>query len=890
MNTFHARIWFAIAIVSASSLVFANEIRFEHLTVDDGLSQGIVVDVLQDHLGFMWFATNDGLNRYDGKNFKIYKSFAAPDGSLHNKIVCLYEDSDNVLWVGTFGGGLFQYVIETDSWINFRHDPYNPESISNNNISSILENEQGLWIGTFNNGLNFFDKETNTFQRIPLTHLDNQEVHYIFSGLIDANNHLWVGTDREIIIYDTENQTQIESPLHDDYLLESGKNTVRSIFQDGSGKIWIGTETGLYYYDATQNAVQLFDYPDGIRRNFIVRTLHEDKERNLWMGYDGEGVGVYNLVTHDFYILESNEDKPHSISNNSVYKIYQSNDDILWLCNYGGGINILDSKKYKFDLYRHIRNDPESLINNNARTIYEDRGGNIWIGTRDGLDLYDERNNNFIHYQHHKDNPKSLSTSIVLDILEDSYGNFWVGTFAGGLNLLDRKTGEFKHYFSQPKPNSLSENNVYKIFEDSYSDLWIGTLNGLNKYNRAQDNFTVFPSIIGIKEIYEDSQSRFFIGSDRGLFLFNRRNSKIEKIWPTSGNIQIYYIIENSKGELLVGTEGAGLLVFNPDLSLKHIFSEENYLPNNNIHAVLEDDNQNLWISTNSGLTRLAPDNSVMNFDVSDGLQGREFNSGSALKASDGKLYFGGTNGLNAFYPEKVITNDFIPNVVITKFLIDGQEVAIIPESPLDQNVIITEKIKLTPRQTTFSFEYSSLNFTNSHKNQYSYKMVGLTDTWSEPSTNNATTFNKVPPGRYIFQVIGSNNDGVWNKVGSHIEIYIRPPFWKSGYAIVMYFILVTFLMLLFKKYTLIGVKEKNRLHLEKLERKKQEELYQMKLTFFTNISHEFRTPLTLILAPIDGLIKDYHEDERLQEQLSLIQRNSKRLLNLINQFGFPSY
>jgi signal transduction histidine kinase/ligand-binding sensor domain-containing protein/DNA-binding response OmpR family regulator len=873
-----------IVFLFHSWVLIANDIKFEHLTVDDGLSQGIVVDVLQDRMGFMWFATNDGLNRYDGKNFKIYRNFEGQDHGFHNKIVCLHEDKDGIIWMGTFGGGLFKYIVETDSWVNFMHDPSDPESISNDNISVILENDQGLWIGTFNDGLNFMDKETGKFQRIPLSHQNGKDAAYIYSGLIDGNNNIWVGTENDVIIYDPEQKTQLKSPANNYFQDQLGRSTVRALFQDGSGRIWIGSESGLYYYDNTQNAIRLFEYPDRIQRKFIVRSLHEDTDKNLWIGYDGEGVGVYNLANHNFTILESDEDNPHSISNNSVYKIYQSRDGILWLCNYGGGVNILDHKKYKFELYRHIRNDPNSLINNNARTIYEDRNGDIWIGTRDGLELFDRNTKTFRHFQHKKNNPRTISASIVIDILEDSHGNLWVGTFAGGLNLMDRKTGNFKHYLSQQTPNSLSNNNVYKIFEDSYNDVWVGTLSGLNKYNRVDDNFTVYPNIVGIKEIFEDSNGRFYIGSDRGLYLFNRRTTSLDKIWPMNGNIQIYWISENSKGEIMVGTEGAGLLIFNSNLSLNRIISESNYLPNSIIHGVLEDDNQNLWISTNSGLTRLAPDNSVMNFDVSDGLQGREFNSGSALKGSDGKFYFGGTNGLNAFFPDRVNINNYIPNVVITKFRIDGQEVEVNPESLLQKHVIVTDIIKLSPHQTSISFEYSSLNYTNSHKNQYSYIMEGLNETWSEPSTNNFTIFNKIPPGKYVFRVVGSNNDGVWNTEGVSIAVHIRPPFWKSAYAIVMYFFLVTILMLLFKKYTLIGVKEKNRLHLEKMERRKQEELYQMKLTFFTNISHEFRTPLTLIHAPINNLVKEYANDENLQEQLSLIQRNSRRLLNMVNQ------
>lgn len=863
---------------------YSYDVKFEHITVEDGLSQGDVVDVLQDKMGFMWFATNDGLNRYDGKNFKIYRNLKGKDGSFYNKIVCLFEDSDGTLWVGTFGGGLFRYIIETDSWINYVHDRNNPESISNNNISVILENEQGLWIGTYNNGLNLFDKESDTFKKIPLTCQNGSELLYIFSGLADGSNKLWIGTESEVVIYDTNNRVQLKSPVKDFPKDNLSKSTVRAIFQDGSGKIWIGSENGLYFYDKDQNAIRRFDYPDGLTRNYIVRSLTEDSDKNLWIGYDGEGAGVYNLVNNHFYILDRNEDNPFSISNNSVYKIYQSRDGILWLCNYGGGVNILDSKKYKFELYRHMLNDSNSMINSNSRTIYEDHNGDIWVGTRDGLEHFDRQTKSFQHFRHKKNDPRSISASIVLDILEDSKGTMWVGTFAGGLNQMNRQTGNFKHYLAQQTPNSLTNSNVYKIFEDSYNDLWIGTLNGLNKYNREKDNFLAFENIIGIKDIFEDSKGRFYIGSDRGLLLFNRRTTSIDKVWPMNGNIQIYWISENSKGELLVGTEGAGLLVFNPNLSLNRIISEENYLPNSVIHAVLEDKNENLWISTNSGLTRLSPDNSVMNFDERDGLQSREFNSGSGFKASDGRFYFGGTNGLNAFYPERVTANTYIPNIVITRFRINGQDVEIGSESPLRQHIIVTDQIKLAPNQTSLTFEFSSLNYTNSHKNKYSWKMEGLNETWSEPSTNNFTTFNKMPPGKYIFKVIGSNNDGIWNTNGVNIAIHIRPPFWKSAYAIVMYFILVTILMLLFKKYTLIGVKEKNKRHLEKMESKKQEELYQMKLTFFTNISHEFRTPLTLIHAPINNLVKEYANDENLQEQLSIIQRNSRRLLNMVNQ------
>ncbi len=866
-----------------------SDIKFQHLSVKDGLSQSTVNDILQDSDGFMWFATNDGVNRYDGRIFKAYRNLKTLDNRLISKITVLFEDYDKQLWVGTFGGGIFLYNKQKEEWINYLHNSKDNQTISNNNISGIIETKEGLWVSTYNGGLNLFDKKANTFTSVKLYKNHNTSLHsVIYTITSSSDNHLILGSSNGILKLNPENKTYSNYLVIDKYNKITNPGEPRAIYEDGIGNIWLGTENdGLFILNKGDTVFKKFIYPDKQAKKFAIRSLMEDDRQNIWIGYDGEGVGVYNLPDRSFSLLKNDEDNLNSIKNNTVYAIYQSNDGVIWLGNYAGGINIYDRKKNKFKTYRHVLNKENSLINNNVRTIYEDKKENIWIGTRNGMDLFDPKNNNFTHYRHQKDDPTSLSYDIVLDILEDSRGNFWVGTFSGGLNLFNRKKGAFKAYKNMPSDNnSLSNNNVYKIYEDSYNILWIGTLAGLNRFDTEKEKFIRYPFISGIKDIYEDHENRLLIGSDKGLLLFNRKTGTAKDIQANEDYRQVFCIFQDKNDTFYIGTEGAGILVFDKNLNYIQSITEKDGLPNNNVYGILEDRKSNLWISTNKGLTKYSiPENIFYYYDINDGLQGYEYNSGSYLKSSNEKFYFGGTNGFNVFEPGEIKTNTYIPNVLISEFKLFNKEIKVgTKNSPLEESILTANKIQLKHDKSAISLGFSCLNYTNPEKNQFAYMIDGFEDKWNYIGTSNQVTFTNLPPGKYVFKVKASNNDLLWNEQPDTLHIEVTPPLYKTWYAIVFYFLFVVLLLILFKQYTLIGVEEKSRLQIEKLERQKKEELNQLKLTFFTNISHEFRTPLTLILAPVQNILERYKNDLLLKKQLTLVENNAKKLLNLVNQ------
>jgi PAS domain S-box-containing protein len=799
-----------------------NKLQFKRLTVNQGLSQSGIACILQDTQGFMWFGTQDGLNKYDGYNFTVYKHDELDSYSLSdNWINSIYEDKSGTLWIGTDSGGLNKFDRQTDEFTHYQHDPDNPNSLGANRVLSIYEDKSGsLWIGTDSGGLNKFDRQTEQFTHYTHnTHdpnsLGNNTVLSIFE---DKLGIFWIGTNGGGLNKFDRETAQFTHYTYDPADSNSLSSTsVLTIYEDLSGSLWIGTNGGgLNKFDReTAQFIHYIHDPDNPNslNHTTVSSIAEDRFGNLWLATTswysnsyGKGLDKFTPKTGQFTHYIHDPANPNSLSDNPVISVLRGNSEILWIGTSAGGINTLDQKDHKFTHYTHDPANPNSLTDNTVMSIYEDQSGMIWIGTDDGgLTKFERKTGKFTHYQHEPDNPNSLSSDNVWATYEDRNGTFWVGTFGSGLDKFDRETQQFTHYTHNPNnPNSLSDNTVASIYEDHFGNLWIGTLSGgLNKFERETGNFTHYTSdpnnLHSLSDnniflIYEDQSNILWISTlNGGLNKFDQKTGEFThyKHDPHNRNSLSYNRIvsmhEYPAGTLWIGTYGGGLDKFDTASETFTHYTEKDGLPNNSVVGILADDEGNLWLSTGKGLSKFNPQTETFrNYDVSDGLQGNEFDGVKAyLKSKTGEMFFGGLNGFNAFYPEQVKDNPHIPPIVLTDFKKIDESVK------LDIAISETKEIKFSYKDNFFGFEFAALDYTNPKKNQFAYKLEGFDKDWIYAGTRRYATYTNLDGGTYTFRVKGSNNDGVWNEEGTSVKIIITPPPWKTWWAYTLYVVVL---------------------------------------------------------------------------------------------------
>lgn len=794
------------------------EIRFYHVSIEEGLSQSSVNCILQDRKGFMWFGTRDGLNQYDGYRFTIYRNEPYNSNSLSSNFVnSIYEDASGTLWVGTRGGGLNRFDPATGQLVHYQNDPENPNSLSNNNVLSICEDpgesEKVLWIGT-ENGLNKFDCIEESFTCYkndpddPYSISDNN-INVIYK---DSSGTLWIGTRNGGLNRFDRAQKRFSHYENDPENPQSlNHNDVRSIYEDRSGALWVGTYGGglnklvtssdkgtpptfiCYTHDPND--------PNSLS-NDRVTSIYEDRMENLWAGTWNGGLNRFNREKKNFDHWLHNPKNPNSISNNYVWSIYEDRSGILWIGTSGGGINKIDRTRDKFRHYYHDPGNPNSLNNDEIWSIYEDKTGVLWIGTDvGGLNKIDREKERFTYYMHDPKNPFSLSYSEVRSIYEDpgETGNvLWIGTYRGGLNKFDRDKKQFTCYMNDPdNPKSLSSDFIVSIYGDSEGMLWIGTYGGgLNRFSRDKELFTRYmndpenPKSLSnnfVHVIYEDRSGVLWIGTDRGLNQFDRDKEQFVRYEYESDNPNslsyncVFSIYEDESGALWIGTFGGGLNKFEREKNKFTHYTEKEGLSNNAIYGILCDDEGSLWISTNDGLSKFNPKTETFkNYDINDGLQSREFNRGAYHKSKSGEMFFGGVSGFNAFYPDKIKESPYTPPILITDFQISNQSVGIGGDSPLKKHINETEEIVLSYKNNIFSFEFVALDYRIPDKNQYAYVMEGFEKDWNYVGNRRFATYTALAPGDYTFRVKGSSSDGVWNEEGVSVRIKITPPFWKT--------------------------------------------------------------------------------------------------------------
>lgn len=791
----------SVAAVPSPASRYTN-ITFEQISIDKGLSQSIVASITQDAKGIIWIGTEDGLNKYDGYEFTILRH--DPENPLtslsYNHILTILSDREGRVWVGTFNNGLCIYDPITGNFTSYKNDINDPSSVSHDKINVIFEDRDGeIWIGT-DVGLNRFDRTNGAFVRYLHDMRDNASLshNYILEISEDGEGYLWIGTNGGGLNRFDKKTGRFERYRNEpDNPLSLSHNSVRAVIEDREGLLWVGTVGGgLNSLDRDRTAFTRYvndpDDPNSLSHDQIF-SLYEDTSGMLWIGTNGGGLCLYERETGRFIRYRNDPNDPNSISYDEIYDIFEDRSGVIWLGTYGGGINKAAIRKFKH--YAYDPNDHNSLSHPIVWSIVEDSNGVLWIGTHGGgLNGLDRRTGKYIHYRHDPDDPKSLSHDIVRIVYIDRSGIFWLGTNGGGVCRFDEKTGCFARYrHDLDDPGSLSHDQIRSIYEDKNGVLWIGTYGGgLNNFDRAGGGFTRYrfdpgdPSSLSndyIRFMYEDSDGDFWIGTQGGGLEKFDRNAGIFTHFradPSDTNSlssdYVFSVLEDATGVLWIGTMGGGLNKFDKRTGVFKSYTESDGLSNNSVYGAIQDERGALWISTNYGLSRFDPILEMFkNYTEEDGLQSNEFNGNSYFKSESGELFFGGINGFNAFYPDEIRDNHYIPPVIITKLLKLNKEFK--PGRPISE----ISELTFSHRDYVFSFEFSALDYTAPRKNKYAYKMEGLDDDWIYTTSNKRfATFTTLAPGQYRFMVKGSNNDGVWNNEGTSIAITITPPLWKT--------------------------------------------------------------------------------------------------------------
>lgn len=912
----------AVLILSCVNALFirAQDIDFERINIDQGLSQSSINCILQDSRGFMWFGTQDGLNRYDGYTFIVYKRNSLDTSSLSsNWITSLYEDETGVIWIGTQGGGLNRFDRMTEKFMAYVSIPGDSSSLKNNDVRSVYQDKSGVyWVGTAE-GICTFNKRTGKFTA--LKGAKGIESAYVSTIFEDHRGDIWFGTQGAGIyklVKERGTSKIMNYASHPDFANSLSNNFVNTIFEDNNKFVWVGTAGGLNkQINSGSGSFISFRHDDknpGSLSFDRVHTILEDRLGILWIGTDGGGLNCFDPgdPTGTRFIRYQNDPIDlNSLSENRVYSLLEDISGTLWIGT-GGGLSKFDRKPKKFKHYRTEANNPNSLNVSEVWCFYEDREGILWIGTNGGgLNRFDRKSNTFTFYRNDTRNPRSLSEDRVWSLLEDYSGALWIGTNGGGLNKMDRTTSTFTRYQYDPaNSKSLSDNRVKVLLQGKDSSIWVGTrAGGLNKLDPKTGEFRSFkndpddPSSLSgndVYSLYEDSRGILWVGTfGAGLNRFDKATGKftVFKNNPKDPNSVssdgILAMCEDRNGNFWIGTQSGGLNRLDREKNTFVHYSRDAGLPNEVVYSILEDNQGFLWISTNKGLTRIRYVNDdtkleIRNYDQHDGLQSNEFNGGSYFRSRRGELFFGGVSGFNAFIPERVEDNKHIPSVVLTAFKKFDRI------QKLETSIPEIKEIQLSYKENVFSFEFSSLDYTRPEKNQYAYMMEGFDNDWIYCGSRRYASYTNLDGGTYTFRVKGTNNDGVWNEKGTAVKLVITPAFWNTWLFRVSFFLLIGWALFSYYRTRLKSVERQNEILEKKVEERTKTlremnskiiETDRLKSEFLANMSHELRTPLNAIIGFSELLLDEMKNSASAEQMQSLqdIYHSGKHLLQLIN-------
>ena len=863
------------------------QITFSYISINEGLSQSTVFSIDQDKRGNMWFATYDGVNKYDGYAFTVYQHNEDDPNSIANDISRIVKtDSQGRVWIGT-RDGLSRYDEEKDIFQNFFYEK-NGKHLQVNGIEEI--SPELLLIST-PEGLIMFDIKESKFRDDSFSTAMHKT---IASTLYRQDDQIYIGTSTDGLYTYSITQKTFEKVIP---IL--GTKQIQAILQQSPTRIWVATEgAGLFLINPKTKEIKNYLHspsnPKSISSNYI-RSLAMDSQNRLWIGTFND-LNIYHEGTDSFASYSSNPVENGSLSQRSVRSIFMDSQGGMWLGTYFGGLNYYHPIRNRF---KNIRNIPykNSLSDNVVSCIVEDKDKNLWIGTNDGgLNLYNPITQRFTSYTLQEDeSARGIGSNNIKAVYVDEKKSLvYIGTHAGGLSILHRNSGQVENF--NQRNSQLVNENVYAILPDGEGNLWLGTLSALVRFNPEQQSFTTIEKekdgtpVVSkqITTLFRDSHKRLWIGGEEGLSVFKQEGLDIQKasILPVSNVTKLFTncIYEASNGIIWVGTR-EGFYCFNEkDKQIKR-YNTTNGLPNNVVYGILEDSFGRLWLSTNRGISCFNPETEKFrNFTESDGLQSNQFNTASYCRTSVGQMYFGGINGITTFRPELLLDNPYTPPVVITKLQLFNKVVRPDDETGiLTKNISETKSITLKSWQTAFSIEFVVSNYISGQHNTFAYKLEGYDKEWYYLTDSRTVSYSNLPQGTYQFLVKAANSDGKWNPIPTALEIIVLPIWYKTWWALLIFFATFAgFITFVFRFFWMRKSMEAQ-LEIERRDKEHQEEINQMKMRFFINISHELRTPLTLILTPLQEIINKI-SDRWTRNQLEYIQRNANRLLHLVNQ------
>ncbi|GGA81814.1 hybrid sensor histidine kinase/response regulator transcription factor [Puia dinghuensis] len=873
---------------------------FSRLNDQDGLSDNHINVIFKDRQGFVWVGTNSGLNRYDGYNFKVFRHDDRDSTSLSDELVeGIFQGPEDKLYVTTAGGisiydpstGAFlphiaaylqarnilsygligivhceddrYYFVYRDSGL-YRYDPGQGAvrvrsavpgagGINSPVADVAVDRAGGIWLSEYNGILQRFDPGSQTISMVTdILQRSAQRAPSGYKMFLDREDRLWLyaqGNLSGLWVYD-QHTGGLRHLSRDSGVIRLSSNNISDVIEDGKGQIWVATDQGgLDILDMAQGVVRNLRHSDEDRSlsENTVTTLYIDDIGAVWIGTLKNGVCYYQQHMLRFPLYRRQPGQPESLPYDDVNCFAEDARGNLWIGTDGGGLIYFDRAGNKFKQYRHEQSDLNSLGSDVLVSLLLDHRGILWIGTyQGGLDRYDGRT--FTHYRHSDTDPASLADNRVYSLREDGADHLWVGTMAGGLDRFDEATGKFYHN-TPDMPRSIHSDYVPALAEDSASNLWIATAYGLDELQRNTGQYVHY--IAGNSRLSDNT-------------VFSLTCDHLGNIW--------------------VGTR-QGLSVIQPGKDTFQSYTIKDGLPSNTILSVLEDKAHFLWVSTSAGISRISISREgaalkirCLNFDEYDGLQGREFNANTAFRTREGELIFGGPKGFNLFRPESIQLNEHIPPVVLTGLQLYNKE------TPLPASVPMDGKLVLSYDENNFILEFAALSYINARKNRYAYQLVGFDKDWMMTDGHNRrAAYTNIDPGEYVFRVRASNSDGVWNEQGISIRVIIKPPFWKTTIAYILYVLLALAILYASRMRIIRRARARFALAEERREAIRVRELDRMKIKFFTNLSHEFRTPLSLILSPVDKLIRSSGEPGHRQLAMT-IERNARRLLHLVNQ------
>jgi signal transduction histidine kinase/ligand-binding sensor domain-containing protein/DNA-binding response OmpR family regulator len=863
----------------------------------DGLSSNTVTAILKDRYGWMWFATEDGLNRFDGTDVLVYRHNKQDSTSLKTSdISSLHQDREGRIWVGTIEGGLHMYNRGKDSFVSIP---------SPHSVTSITSDAKGkLWAGTTSGLINVDPKTRHISTFSSAANIPDQiSKGLILSVAVDRKQRVWIGSDKGLFRIDPSDKYD----EHVNYLQslpdEAGSRSVKSIIEDQQGNIWIGTFSGLFKLNGNGQILQRFRFESGNKNSLssnMVFAMAQESTRYLWVCTDA-GLDIIDTSTGQITRHRPDPRTQFSLSNKSVRSIHIDNEGICWLGTYKGGVNKYDKNLAIFGLTRSDVNDPYGLSAPFVTSFAQSGPEELFIGTDGGgLNLYNRKTNLFKKFQISPKNKSASSGLAILTLKLASENELWIGTFQDGLFRFNPKTGAYTQFTRGKDSFTLANNDIFCITKDRSGTIWIGTNGGgVHRYDPQTQQISRLhrpdmpvsqrniPLNGYIRDMLQDRDGQLWIASHgTGVAVYNpvtKKSALLNK--QTSGlpsNI-VFSLLEDSKGNIWVGTSGEGLALYDPESRTFTTYGEREGLASGIVNKVLEDAQGRIWLSTNQGISTFdVKSKKFTNYTTYNGIQNKTFVLGAGIRTSDDMLYFGGIAGFNDIDTRTLPTGKGIPPIILKDLRIGNKNITPADSNFIDADISIAKNIYLDYKQN-FSVGYTALDYTNPKQVHYRHRLVGMQSEWTESGAGNVASYTNLSPGKYVFEVQASTDGINWGPQTKQVGVTVTPPFYLTIYAYILYFLTPFGIVYYMRRRGIEKLERQFREQQQHAEAEQAKELDRMKIKFLTNLSHEFRTPISLILAPTENLLSKTKATE-LHPPVTAIKRNAKRLLNLVDQ------